>query len=206
MIDVEFQGMMGRGGRNTIPEKLNTFNYEFLFGASYLLNCKPGEGGWALSWIVGGLLKPTSGIIRLNETNYLLKDAWGVRESEIKRWGFGNQPVEYQIKTGLKSNARSHLTTEDEIMKRFHLTPERYKRPLHQLSHEAWRASCAIGYASGKKIFCFPYLSGDFINTYYDLWLKDLIDLLRDTGALVLVPADLADTLRNLCDVNVSLR
>lgn len=111
-----------------------------------------------------------------------------------------------QIRHGLRTCHNQYLQSEAEIIERFKLTSERYHRPMRQLSHEAWRASCAIGLAQGKKIFCFPYMDHKMIDEYHDLWLKEMIDLLRDSGALVLIPSVATQSSKKLCDEIISVR
>jgi ABC-type Na+ transport system ATPase subunit NatA len=207
---VSFHGIVNRGALDLVTERLDSFSYEFSFRKSYLLACDVGEGGWALSRIIGGLLEPNDGVIKRNDVLYPAhqrrKDVWCVRHSEIKRFGlFRNRSLKSQIQHGLRTVSDQYLKSEAEIINRFYLTPERYNRLLRQFSSEGWSASCAIGIANGKKIFCFPHLRQGFIEEYYSLWLKEMIDLLRDSGALVLIPATLTPRADKLCDEVVLL-
>ncbi len=209
--DVRFEGVINPRAAHLVSEKLRTISYVFTFGKSYLLDSGLGEGGWALSWIIGGVFNPEFGEITRNDLNYSQeerkRDAWCVRHSIIKvqRFSFREPTVGEQIQYGLRTIHNQFLTSEQEIMKRFRLTPERYIRPLRQLSHEAWRASCAIGLANGKNIFCFPYIDPEFIEDYYGIWLKEMLDLLKDSGALILFPARAKKSTEGLCDEVVSV-
>jgi ABC-type Na+ transport system ATPase subunit NatA len=208
--EITFHSIVNRGALDLVTERLDSFSYDFSFGKSYLLDCDIGEGGWALSRIIGGLLEPNSGVIKRNGVLYLTrqrrKDVWCVRDSEIKRFGlFRNRSLKSQIQHGLRTVSNQYLKSEAEIISRFYLTPERYNRLLRQFSNEGWRASCAVGMAHGKKIFCFPHLRQGFIGEYYLLWLKEMIDLLRDSDALILIPARLTPHADKLCDEVVLL-
>lgn len=203
--DVVFQGVINPKAQEPVIENLRPFSHEFSFNKSFLLDSKLGDGGWALSWMIGGLIEPKFGSILKNNIVYKASerkmDSWCVRVSEIKKFGvLGNQKVSSQIQHGLKTSQNQHIKLETEIIKHFHLTSERYQRPIRQLSHESWRASCAIGLAHGKKIFCFPYIDQRLIEDFYDLWLKEMVDLLRDSGALVLIPAVATQFAEKLCD------
>ncbi len=195
-------------------ETLNYITFAFEFGKTYVLDGWPWDGGETLSWIIGGLIEQTHGAILNNNSVYTLKnrqkDAWCVRQSVVKvrRFSFRDATVQDEIKHGLKAAADQYLKTEKEIIDRFGLTPERYIRPLRTLSHEAWRASCAIGLANSRKIFCFPYMRPDFINDNYDLWFKLTIDALREAGALVLVPTTAlgVKNMQGLCDQVVPIK
>jgi hypothetical protein len=201
--DLKYSGFVESG----IQDWLHLFSYEFAYGKSYLLNAELGKGAWALCWIIGGMLKPDYGEIRQRDDSYTQKeryrDAWFVVRSEAEGFRANHRTVKKHIQHGLKTVQNQYLRSEEEIIARFLLTPERYVRPIRPLSHERWRASCAIGLAHSKKIFCFPYveyLRPYLIEEYYNLWLKSMIDLLRDSGALVLVPAIATGAAATLCD------
>ena len=204
--NLRFEGTINPGASHLVHEKLRSFSHAFSYGKSHLLDSGLGEGGWALSWILGGILDPDFGEITRNDLNYAVeerrKDAWCVRHDRIKvrRFSFREPTVREQIQYGLKTVSGQYLKSEQEVMERFHLTAERYVRPLRQLSHEAWRASCAIGLVNGKRVFCFPYMDPGFIEDYYKIWLKEMLDLLTDSGALVLFPARAKKAAQGLCD------
>ena len=185
---ITFGGIVNRGALDLITENLAPFSYDFSFGKSYLLEGNLGDGCWALTRIIAGLVVPDSGTIKRNGVDYSShdrrRDVWYVRSSQVKRFGFwGSQTVKWQIQYGLRTVKNQYLKTESEVIEHFHLTQERYNRIWWQLSHEGWRASSAVGLVNGKKIFCFPHINAsedDFIESYYDAYLKDMIDLLRD--------------------------
>jgi hypothetical protein len=206
---VSFSGEVDRG----ILDWITHFSCEFSFGKSYLLDAELGKGAWALSWIIGGLLKPAYGEITKGNNVYhpdeRLKDSWFVYKSEFIGFRARHRTVKSHIQRALRANPNPYLRTEQEIIDHFLLTPQRYERPIRTLSHEGWRASCAIGLAYGKKIFCFPYveyLRPYLIEEYYDLWLKKMVDLLRNSGALVLIPALAMGKAVELCDDIIPIR
>jgi hypothetical protein len=202
--EIQYSGFIERG----IQDSIGLFSYEFTFGKSYLLNAELGKGAWAISWIIGGQLEHKNfGEITKNglpyEQKQRFKDAWFVRKSEYQGLRASHGSVKSHIRHGLKSVQGQYLQSEAEIIKRFHLHLALYDRPIRQLSHEGWKVSCAIGLAHGKKLFCFPYieyLRPYFIDEYYSLWFKGMIDLLRDSGAIVLVPAIARGKAQTLCD------
>lgn len=218
---VNYNGYIGKQPIESVRDRLTWFTYDFNFGKSYLLHGELWDGGWALSQMIAGLLEPDTVIVQSEYGQILLdgvqyptaqrkKDVWVVPRSEIKRFGlFQNMTVQEQIHHGLKNNPHPYLKSENEYIERFGLTPERYTRPFTMLSHERWRANCAVGLANGKKIFCFPYIEyvrPEFIEEYYDLWFKDIVDVLRDSGALVLIPARAEGAAAKLCDEIVPMR
>lgn len=183
---------------------LRFFSYEFKFGRSYLIT-EAAEGS-TLSWIIGGGLDPRTGQILLDGKSFdrfsRQRAAWLVRCAEIKRFGVFNQSVQAQIQHGL--NTYPTLSHQD-IIERFYLTPDRYRRKLSQLSNEAWRASCAIGFTNGRRIFCFPSVENSFLKEYGQLWLERLLAFLKSIGALILIPTQTATGITNLCDEIVSV-
>jgi hypothetical protein len=191
---------------------VHEFSGEFSFGKSYLLDANLNKGAWALSRIIGGALTPDRGEITKDGISYGQKvrhqEAWFVRESEYSGFRAGSKTVKTHLQHGLKNNPAPFLPSEQTFIEQFMLTPERYDRAIRQLSHEGWRASCAIGLAHGRKIFCFPsieYVRPYLIEDYFDLWLKAIVDLLSDSGALVLIPAIATGLAANLCDEIVSI-
>lgn len=195
-------------------EVLEHFSHEFHFGKSYLLNAEIGHGALALAWMIGGAVEQETGTIEVNGEAYSTasrrQDAWLVRTTEIKRFGMITQSVKAQVRQGLRKTGKPYSLSETEIMQRLSLSPERYTRTLRQFSSEGWRASCAIGLAHGKTIFCFP----PFFYSYSDngryvadhrLWLDMLLDILKSVGALVLFLAPLTDATDGLCDEVINL-
>jgi len=55
--------------------------------------------------------------------------------------------------------------TYKDIVDIFYLEEKYLNRPFYALSHNKWVYSCAIGFALGKKIFCFPWLINDEMRT-----------------------------------------
>ena len=214
--EINYYGFVSK--RDQVSNRLTWFSHDFQFGKSYLLHGELWDGGWALSQIIAGLLEPNvepaHAQILLDGVPYPTaqrkKDVWVVPRSEIKRYGlFQNMTVQEQIQHGLKNNSQPYLKSENDYIEHFRLTPERYTRPFRMLSHERWSASCAVGVANGKKIFCFPYINyvrPEFIEEYYELWFKAQVDLLRDSGALVLIPALAEGVAATLCDEIVPMR
>lgn len=209
--NISFHGVVVPKAQELTVETLTDFSHEFTFGKSYLLAGSRGQGGWSLSWIIGGILKQDSGEILRNGSVYRRidrqRDVWCVRDSEIKRFGIFTMSLKQQIQHGLRGNLSQFLKSEQEIVDRFELSEGRYNRRLRQFSYEGWRASCAAGLANGKQIFCFPYILNDsrFYEEFYTSYLKGIIAFLRTTGALVLVPGELVNCTETLCDEVVQM-
>jgi hypothetical protein len=199
--DLEYRGAIGN---KDLHVDLKSFTHTFTFGKSYGLTGTPKEIGWAVSMIISGRLEPQRGTIERDSKPYALaqrkKDVWYVRGSQIRRFRLIEQSVIQQIRFGLREYDGQQFKSETEIIERFRLTPERYNRPLRTLSHEAWRASCAIGVANKRDVYCFPFAKQSFVEEFYDLWLKEMIDLLITGGALVLIPTMKTLLIEDLCN------
>ncbi|MBQ3084050.1 MAG: hypothetical protein IJC46_01180 [Clostridia bacterium] len=97
----------------------------------------------------------------------------------------GKKTVRALVNRGLKRNRKQH--TADEIRELFQMTQERFERPLKGAGHEVFRAMAAIGYAHGKEIFCFPWLSHKRFECYHGN-LTDLLKILEQLKLLAIVP------------------
>jgi len=166
------------------------YSYDFEFGKSYLLTSLHTDQNEALAYLIGGLIQPSSGNITLDGKRYSQvqrrQDSWLVRYDSIKRFGIFQQSLQKQIQLGIKNNPDLGFT-EMDIMRHFDLTPARYNRLLRQFSHEGWRARCAVGFAHGRRIFCFPHMRMETIDTIQHQIAKT-VAFLKSQGALVLFP------------------
>lgn len=203
-------GQKNKYSATHVWEELYDFSYEFEFGKAYLLRGSSGDGAWALSWILGGLVACGSGKIcsddKLVTPSDLRAHSWIVRSDEIKRFGFMRQSVQTQIQQGLKKNGELLGISENQIIQEFDLTPERYDRLVTQLSHEAWRASPAIGLVHGKRIMCFPQMS-PIRHTYASyIRLKEIFEFLKSFGVMIIFPYDGTDYLEGTFDEIIDLK
>ena len=176
-------------------EPIISFSCKLAYGKTFLLDGGPRDGGTTVSWLIGGLYQENDGVVYKNELVFRRKqrqsEAWCVRQNQVNGClgHFAPLTVQQQIRHGLKTTNMNYFEDEADYIRSFQLTPERYRRPLRQLSTEAWRASVAIGVANNRNIFCFPYMPPNLLNEYCGLWLKRLFDLLKDIGAVVIVPS-----------------
>ena len=186
---------------------LANFSYMFEFGKSFLLNTKTDGATWTLSWIIGGLLEQNNGSIKKNGFLYpkleRRKHTWCVRHEPTPKNLLWEKSVATQIRDGLKTVNGQYIQNEQELFERFHLSPDRYNRSLNQLSSEAWRASCAIGLAYGKNIYCFPYISPEYLDQY--TWFQETIKLLTETGSLVLFPGKIKKSTESWFDEVITI-
>ena len=93
--------------------------------------------------------------------------------------------VRQLIKAGLKASHSDYSI--DDICDFFKLSPDRVDRPVPCVGNEKFRAMPAIGYACGKEIFCFPWLSEKMFE-YYKNHILYSLEVLNTLGAISILP------------------
>lgn len=83
------------------------------------------------------------------------------------------------IMQGIKKNKMD--CTPDDIKALFELDDQRFERPVKCVGNERFRAMAAIGYAYGKQVYCFPWLSKKRFDYYHGnmIWLLDILEKLE---------------------------
>lgn len=110
----------------------------------------------------------------------------------------------FSTKKSVKSIVSSELKrrnldiTAEEIKKIFQLSDDRFERPLSGVGNEAYRAMCAIGYAAGKEVFCFPWLS-DCRFEYVKVHIMFVASVLESLGKIVVLPTPRARHSQPFC-------
>lgn len=186
-------------------ERLYDSIYEFRKGRSYGLLSEIGEGGGGLSWLLSGREEVGNEYIDVFGKKYAegdkIDEGWWVCEG-IKKC---SKTVRKQINLALRKG-RKELTIDD-IISEFGLTKERLDSKFEHYSWESWRVSAAIGYALGKKIFCFPWLNEELLkqivlNTGYFYYS----DKLKQRGGIILLPSNNRKILEALTDEIIEFR
>lgn len=103
------------------------------------------------------------------------------------------------IERGINKNGDSGLTYQ-QISEKFLLTPERTDRRVAYQGNERFRASIAIGYASGKHIYCTAFIDSEQWDKYYSIVLRPYLLTLRDEGMTVLLATDDAKCVKDIAD------
>lgn len=88
--------------------------------------------------------------------------------------------------------------TIEEIKRIFMLTDERFTRRMDCVSGEIWQISLAIGYASRKEIFCFPWLNGRNISKCESL--LPILKYLCFKSKIILIPSNHKRILKKYCN------
>ena len=87
-----------------------------------------------------------------------------------------------------------------EIKEIFRLSDGRFDRPVTEASGEIWLISAAVNFSLGKDIFCYPWLNEIDIVRFKTACELGILDFLKSSGKIILVPSSQEKVLRKLCD------
>lgn len=131
--------------------------------------------------------------ITFNELNEL---CYYIAQNE---YSFFRRFFRINVKDILKTSLRKGKTnfTYSQIINIFNLKETYLNRPFCALSHNRWIYSCAIGFALGKKVFCFPWLINNEIKSQvYRFSL--LSDVAQKYDLIFLLPTENIDVFSDL--------
>ncbi len=179
--------------------------YQLKRGNVYGLVSDFGCGSWGLATCLGGRGNESyTGKVLLNNVEIHPKEL-------VKHSGFITEKVipgvncidnlssaKECIQTALQISGEKFSV--EEIKSIFHLSDERFERPLEYVSGEIWLISMAIQFALGKEIFCYPWLSMREIFRLKAVHELNVLDYLRNTNKIVLVPTSQKKLAKKICD------
>lgn len=172
---------------------------QFEGGNIYALVGEFGEGCMYLSYLLGGKVDFGDLKIYINGSEIKKQDlkliSWNLEPMEER---YGNLVVKKSIEKALDRNKSKESFSD--IQDKFLLTESRFGIKLKHFSGERWRASAALGYANGRRIFYAPYQTSKF---YYDMCQSGLLKALRElsnTGAIVLLPVGSDEFVKHIVD------
>ena len=149
-------------------------------------------GGWALSALLTGKIKTDGGSIiynnrKLSQSELRQIACYVGEDSGIKKlFGLADMTVSEQIKYGI-AHGLSYNESVSDIKNLFGLSDGRFNRKFRFVSGERWRISMAIGYATGKFLYCFPWVNSYTIEKLKDIF-KRCFPALIEIGAIILIP------------------
>lgn len=197
---VECRSLTFRSRESFLP-----VNYEFKPGNVYGLISDFGCGSWGLATCVGGRFsKHHSGKILLNETEItaeqLTQDACFISENVYT--GLNSDPKLSTPRECVEKalSISSQPYSVDQIKSLFHLSDDRFERPLVYASGEIWCISMAVNFAFGKQIFCYPWLNAIDISRFEIACKHGIIKLLKASGKIIVVPSSQKSILRKQCN------
>lgn len=206
-IQVNIKGLSVRPTLNNygaMIDDIEEIHCEFECGKIYGIIGECGSGGWGLSYILSGKesLKDQEVFIdgkRVSQED-LKEISWYVGEGLNNSCRFSREKTIHQQLQYVIRN-RSMSIDEKDIIEKFYLSPERLNCRFSQLSWERWRASAAIGYAYGRKIFCFPWLSSRFVNLLIlNGRMNIYTDILKSENAIIIIPTENQESLEHIAD------
>lgn len=164
-----------------------------------------GCGSWALSSCIGGHGQYNDvGSIIIDHTNvnadFLRAHSAFIAEQdfpELELHSNINTPRDY-ISSAIDLGGFNY--TLNDIKMTFHLTDNRFDRPLNEASGEIWSISVAIHYALGKDIFCFPWLNALDFSRYQAMVELGIIDFLKRKDKIILIPTSQKRLAKKYCD------
>lgn len=178
---------------------------QFESGKIYGLVSEYGQGCMYLSYLLGGRIDFGDLRIYLNDSEIHRQDlqmlSWNLESMDQS---YGKRTVKKSIEDAIRRNGCD--VSFAEIQDRFCLTPEQENVKLANLSGERWRASAALGFVEGRKIFYAPYETSDF---YYEMCQSTLLKTLKEltnSGALVLLPVGSDDFMKYIADECIYIR
>lgn len=184
-----------------IPKEcLAPSDFEFYAGNLYGIIAEFGSGGAALSCCLTGNTKFFEGKIYIDDKketlSSLAKNSWYVGYDIYgSRNPLRRKTIKEQIKAGVQA---THCELDaDTIQKMFCVSNERVGRSIKRVSGERWKASIAIGYAYGKKIFCYPWMNSEDIEHLKEQ-MKKSIEVLLDNNCIVIVPTTNEENIKKI--------
>jgi ABC-type dipeptide/oligopeptide/nickel transport system ATPase subunit len=223
-IDVEFLDMVCDPklyNYGNLRDYIHDFKYRFCGGNIYGIVGEFGSGGWALSYILSGRKKLVDDtLIKINgditDSKGLLSISCYIGDKQVKepncrylkcihkKW-----TILEQIKLGIKKSGCKY--SAEDIVRIFQLSDidhpnGRVHRTMEYISNERWRATMAIGFASGKRIFCCPLLYSSYLHYIVGKEMINILDFLRHNGAIIIIPVTKVEYIKHVADEVVYLR
>lgn len=148
-------------------EEILDNTYVFEKGKIYGIVCEQGEGGELLSSLISGRITAIDEKVFFNNREKAFSEiqnrAWYVGKSEYSSWPIKREiSARKAINKAIKKYGR--FRDMNDLVEQFGLTAGRLNYKISSYSGEKWRVSLAIGYASKKQIFCFPWMNTAYFN------------------------------------------
>lgn len=103
--------------------------------------------------------------------------------------------IKEQIEAGVQAK-HCDLNT-DTIQNMFELREPRLGRSIKYVNGERWKSSIAIGFAYGKKIFCYPWVNSKDVGIMEEQMRKN-IKILTDSNCFVVLPTTKEENIKKL--------
>ena len=115
---------------------------------------------------------------------------------------------EISVKQAINKAIRRYNRYENinEVIQEFGLTQGRVEYKLSKYSGERLRASLAIGYASNKIVYCFPWMNTAY---FYDIILSSgvfrFFNKLKEEGCIIILPTSREENVNGFVDKVINI-
>lgn len=182
-------------------DRINDNQFQFEPGKVYGIIGEHGEGGEIISSFMSGRIKTDCSLLRNSDPlsyDDIKKIGWYVGKKEFNLYHM-EISARKALKRALKCSER--YENMEQVIEEFGLTEDRLDLKISWYSGERTRVSLAIGYASNKKIFCFPWMNSlhlyDIFHCRHLMWF---FDKLRADGCIVIIPTCRKEAIENVVD------
>ena len=179
-------------------------NYSFKKGKIYGIIGEQGEGGELISSLLSGRIPIKDEEIYCDDielNNYKLKCmGWYVGKREYLGTIVKKQiTVKKALKLAMKKYKR--YKNLKDIVEEFHLTLDRLDYKISNYSGERLRASLAIGYASNRIIYCFPWMNtAEFHDIILSSGVFRFFTKLKEEGCIIILPTSRRENVIGFAD------
>ena len=167
--------------------------YEFGKGKIYGIICEYGGGGEGISLLLSGIIPSNKEKIYIDgmeaDTSDIKEIGWYLgnilySEGIIKKEISTKKALEYAIK---RYNRYSNI---NNVIEEFNLTSDKLDYGFSRnCEWEMWRASLAVGYASEKLVYCFPWMNTlYFYDCLYNSSVFRFFNRLKNEGGIIILP------------------
>lgn len=176
----------------TYIDNIHCREYFFEKGKIYGLVGEHGSGGESISSLLTGRINLNDNIVYLDDNKLdeesIKNCGWYVGKSEYAKGLIKKEiSVKHAIEIAIKKYHR--YSSVDEVVTDFHLSSGRLDYELSKYSGERLRASLAIGYASNRRIYCFPWMNTLY---FHDIVLSSgvfrFFKKLKNEGCIIILP------------------
>ena len=182
-------------------DRINDNQFQFEPGKVYGIIGEHGEGGEIISSFMSGRIKTDCSLLRNSDPlsyDDIKKIGWYVGKKEFNLYHM-EISARKALKRALKCSER--YENMEQVIEEFGLTEDRLDLKISWYSGERMRVSLAIGYASNKKLFCFPWMnSNDLYHIFQSTHLMRFFDKLRADGCIVIIPTCRKEAIENVVD------
>ena len=181
----------------------NTFVFEK--GKIYGIVCEHGSGGESISRLLSNVASLKKEKIYIDDAEAKVEDienlGWYVGKG-IYSQGFMRKEVSSRkaLEYAIKKYRRYEKIAD--IIEEFHLTSSKLDYGISRnCEWEKWRASIAIGYASNKKVYCFPWMDTlRFYDCMYNSSVFRFFKKMTREGAIIILPTSRKENVAGLAD------